>query len=161
MLFNTFVIPYQIKILENGGKMNKKRNLVVVIFLMTMFLAVNGFVFGSPEDYRVIKNGVKGKKQSGEVTCLRIEVVDKKNKKSSVKVRVPLDFIYMLSDMVGEDVLEEVVEDISDEVGDKMAKKLKEGKISLKMILSNLKKYGPMTLIEVDEDDEMVKIWIE
>ena len=31
----------------------------------------------------------------------------------------------------------------------------------LKKILKVLKKNGPMTLVEVEEDDELIKIWFE
>jgi hypothetical protein len=33
--------------------------------------------------------------------------------------------------------------------------------INLKKIVQDLKKSGPMTLLEVDEEDEHVKIWFE
>jgi hypothetical protein len=127
--------------------MNRKRNLLLVIFLMVTFVAATLPVLGSSEDYKVIKRAVKNKKTvktTDEVTWFRLEVTDKTARKTKVKIRIPLSLVEMFADC------------------EKEAINLKDKcKISLKTILKELKKHGPMTLIEAECDKELVKIWFE
>lgn len=127
--------------------MKMKRNLILVIFVMVTFMAATLPVLGdssSSEDYKVIKNAVKGKKKSGDIAWFRIEVTDKKTKKAKVKIRIPIGLIDLLADCD---------KDIKIDQG--------KCKINLKKIIEELKKNGPMTLIEVDDEDGYVRIWFE
>jgi hypothetical protein len=124
--------------------MKRKRNLMLVIFLMVTFMAATLPLLGSAEDYKVIKRAVKNKKTTDEVKWFRIEVTDKKAKKTKVKIRIPFSLVEMFADCEKEAI------DLKDKC-----------KISLKTILKELKKNGPMTLIEVECDKELVKIWFE
>ncbi len=127
--------------------MKMKRNLILVIFVMVTFMAATLPVVGdslSSEDYKVIKNAVKGKKKSGDIAWFRIEVTDKKTKKTKVKIRIPIGLIDLLADCD---------KDIKIDKG--------KCKINLKKIIEELKKSGPMTLIEVDDDEGYVRIWFE
>ena len=101
-------------------------------------------VLGSAEDYKVIKRAVKNKKNTGEVTWFRLEVTDKTAKKTKVKIRIPLSLVELFADCEKEAI------DLKNKC-----------KISLKTILKELKKNGPMTLIEAECDKELVKIWFE
>jgi hypothetical protein len=127
--------------------MKMKRNLILVIFVMVTFMAATLPVIGdysSSEDYKVIKKAVKGKKKSGDIAWFRIEVTDKKTKKTTVKIRLPIGVVDLLADC-DKDI------------------KIDDGKckLNLKKIIAELKKNGPMTLIEVDDDDAFVRIWFE
>jgi hypothetical protein len=124
--------------------MKRKTNLMLVIFLMVTFMAATLPALGSAEDYKVIKRAVKNKKSSDEVTWFRLEVVDKKAKKTKVKIRIPLSLVELFADCEKEAI------DLKNKC-----------KISLKTILKELKKNGPMTLIEAECDKELVKIWFE
>jgi hypothetical protein len=124
--------------------MKRKRNLLLVIFLMVTFMAATLPVLGSAEDYKVIKRAVKNKKTTDEVTWFRLEVTDKADKKTKVKIRIPLSLVELFADCEKEAI------DLKDKC-----------KISLKTILRELKKHGPMTLIEAECDKELVKIWFE
>ena len=124
--------------------MKRKTNLMLVIFLMVTFIAATLPVLGSAEDYKVIKRAVKNKKSTDEVTWFRLEVTDKAAKKTKVKIRIPLSLVEMFADCEKEAI------DLKDKC-----------KISLKTILKELKKNGPMTLIEAECDKELVKIWFE
>ncbi|MGD2086198.1 MAG: hypothetical protein PVH61_08445 [Candidatus Aminicenantes bacterium] len=124
--------------------MKRKRNLLLVIFLMVTFMAATLPVLGSAEDYKVIKRAVKNKKTTDEVTWFRLEVTDKAAKKAKVKIRIPLSLVELFADCEKEAI------DLKDKC-----------KISLKTILKELKKNGPMTLIEAECDKELVKIWFE
>jgi len=124
--------------------MKRKRNLLLVIFLMVTFMAATLPVLGSAEDYKVIKRAVKNKKTTDEVTWFRLEVTNKADNKTKVKIRIPLSLVEMFADCEKEAI------DLKDKC-----------KISLKTILKELKKNGPMTLIEAECDKELVKIWFE
>jgi hypothetical protein len=131
-----------------------KRNLILVVMVVIAIFAVTGFmIYGtsSAEDYKVIKNAVGEKKTSGEVTMLRIEVTDKKAKKVEVNLKVPLSLVEMLSDFA-KDNMDNIK--IDGKTGGKC-------NIDFKKIVAELKKSGPMSLIEVDTEDNLVKIWIE
>jgi hypothetical protein len=124
-----------------------KRNLILIIFMLVTFMAATLPVLGdssSSEDYKVIKNAVKGKKKSGNIAWFRIEVTDKNSKKTKVKIRIPIGLVDLLADC-----------DKDIKIGDNKCK------INLKRIIEELKKNGPMTLIEVDDDDGYVRIWLE
>ena len=123
-----------------------KRNLISVIFVMVVFMAATLPVLGSAEEYKVIKNAVKNKNSDSDVTWFRVEVTDKTAKKTKVKIKIPLSLVEMISDCTDEGI------DI---------KTRSKTKVDLKKILQELKKHGPMTLIEVDDEDELVKIWFE
>ncbi len=106
-------------------------------------------VLGSAEEYKVIKRAVNDKKTAGtsnEVTWFKLEVTDKGANKAKVKINIPLSLVEMIADCDKEAV------DI--DLKDKC-------KISLKTILKELKKNGPLTLIEAEDDKELVKIWFE
>jgi len=127
--------------------MKRKTNLLLVIFLMVTFMAATLPVLGSAEEYKVIKRAVKDKKApetTDEVTWFRLEVTDKAENKTKVKIKIPLSLVEMFADC------EEEAIDLKDKC-----------KVSLKTILKELKKNGPMTLIEVEGDKELVKIWFE
>jgi len=127
--------------------MKRKRNLLLVIFLMVTFMAATLPVLGSAEEYKVIKRAVKNKKtvkSADEVTWFRLEVTDKTAKKTKVKIRIPLSLVELFADCEKEAI------DLKDKC-----------KISLKTILKELKKNGPMILIEAECDKELVKIWFE
>ncbi len=104
---------------------------------------------GSAEEYKVIKRAVNDKKTAettNEVTWFKLEVTDKAANKTKVKISIPLSLVEMFADCEKEDL------DID----------LKgKCKINLKTILKELKKNGPMTLIEAESDKELVKIWFE
>ncbi len=125
-----------------------KKNLVLAIFIIATFMVATLPVLGSSnysDDYKVIKKAVKGKKGS-EIHWFKLTVFDKKAKKSKVKITLPFALVEMLSECDTEKL----------KIKDKCD-------INLKKILKILKKYGPMTLVEIDDDDDdcLVKVWFE
>jgi hypothetical protein len=122
-----------------------KKNLVLVVCVVVVFLIAAVAVKGnSAEDYKVIQKAVSEKKASGDVTFFRLEVKDKKTNKAEVNIKIPLSLVELMSDCV------------------KDQPKVKEHcDIDFKKIIAELKKSGNTTLIEVDSDDSLVKIWLE
>lgn len=121
-----------------------KKNSVLVIFIIAVFmLAAIPAAADSNDDYKVIKNAVKGKKD-GEIHWFKITVFDKKEKKNTVKITLPITLVETLAECKDDKL------NIKDDCD-----------IELKTILKALKKHGPMTLIEIDGEDALVKIWFE
>lgn len=120
-----------------------KKNHVLIMVMMVTFLAAAFLVMASSEeDYKVIKNAVKV--SGGDVTWIKISVFDKKANKETVTVKVPFALLEMFT-AEGKDDL-----------------KIKEKcDVDFKKVIEILKKSGPTTLIEVDEEDELIKIWLE
>lgn len=120
-----------------------KKNLMMAIVVITAFMLATIPVFGdAAQDYKVIKKAMKSKK-GGDLTFLKLSVYDKKEKKNTVKITLPLTLVEILSEC------------------DKDSKILDDTDLDLKKLMKILKKNGPMTLIEIDDDDQLVKIWLE
>ena len=119
------------------------KKLVLIIFVISTLVVGPLPAFGdSADDYKVIKNAVK-KKGSKNVSFIRIEIVDKGKKKEKVKIKLPLSLVELLADCTKEKI------DIDN------------FKFDLKKIVAELKKSGPTTLVEIESEDESVKIWLE
>ncbi len=120
-----------------------KKNLVVVMFVIITLLMSGSVMYGdSGDDFKVIKNGVKNK--SGKVQYLRVTVYNKLKKKNTVKIKVPISLFEFIADCTKDDI--------------KINSKCD---FDLKKILKALRRNGPMTLVEIDEEDEIVKVWFE
>lgn len=118
--------------------------VIVLTFLLSPILLAD-----SKDDLQAIKKAVKenpGYEAGKEVKWFKILVTDNKTNKDKVKVTLPIS----------------VVEIFLSCVGDKHMK-IHDGDcdIDLQAVFKELKALGPMALIEVYEDDETVKIWLE
>lgn len=124
-----------------------KHKWLIIALALTMFMAVSLLpLYGnSAKDYKVIKKAVKKGDNPGEVTWFKIQVTDNKTKKVKVNITLPFSLVDLLSECIEEDI------DLGKD----------KGKVNFKKLVQELKKHGPMTLIEVYEDDETVKIWFE
>lgn len=122
-----------------------KKNIVVVMVMVVALLAASFPVAASSaDDYKVIKNAVKSKKRAGGVSYFHVEVKDKNTKKSKVKIKVPAALIDLLAECTKDEI------------------KIKgDCDIDFKKVLKILKSQGPMTLVEIDDDDVTVKIWFD
>ncbi len=120
-----------------------KKKFIVVVFIIITFLMSGASMYGdSGDDFKVIKKGIKGK--SGKAQYLKITVFNKKKNKNTVKLKFPLSIIELIADCT------------KDSINIKS-----ENDFDLKKILKVLRKNGPMTIVEVDEEDELIKIWFE
>ena len=121
------------------------KKLVLIIFIISTFLVGTMPTFAdSTEDYKVIKKASQNKKGSQELTWFRVEITEKTGKKGKVKIKLPICLVETLADSTeGKINLEDKC------------------KFDLKKVLADLKKFGPMTLIEIESDDTDLKIWFE
>ncbi len=122
----------------------KKNVLIVVVMMVAFLVSAIPATANSAEDYKVIKNAVKSKKKAGDVHFFHVEVTDKATKKSKVRVKVPAALIDLLADCTKEDI----------KINGKCD-------IDFKKVLKILKSHGPMTMVEVDDEEVKVKIWFD
>lgn len=122
-----------------------KKSLITIMFVIITLLMAGTIMYGnSADDFKVIKKSIKN--SSGKVKYLKITVFNKKKRKNTVNIKIPLAFVELISDYT------------SDSFDINMKSN---GKFNLKKILRVLKKNGPMTIVEVDEEDELIKIRFE
>lgn len=121
------------------------KKLILVFFIIATLVVGTAPAFGdSTDDYKVIKKSAKNKKSSGDITWFRLEVIEKSGDKGKIKIKIPISLVETLADCTEGKV------------------KLEDNcKVDLKKVLADLKKYGPMTLVEIESDDANIRIWFE
>lgn len=115
---------------------------------MVMVLMASALAFAAAaDDYQVIKNAVKGPSASGAKAPLffKIEVRDRKSGHDDVKITLPVALVEIMLEAGGEEKI-----------------KLDCGRcVDLKKIWASLKAAGPLALVQVEDKDATVKIWLE
>ncbi len=123
-----------------------KRLALVLVVMLGIAPAVMG---AAADDYKVIKKVVKPgtttAKTMEEVKWFKVEVTDMKTGKIKVRVTLPISLIDVVSSWCPKDGLE---------VDKGM-------KINLKQLVQELKKVGPLAIVEAYDDNEKVKVWVE
>jgi len=128
--------------------MKKVASLVLIVFVLGVFLP-NLLLADSKDDIQAIKKAVKKNpeyKAGEEVKWFKVLVTDNKTKKDKVKITLPICLVEAFLECVDEEDLK-IDRDECD--------------IDLKELFKELKKLGPTVLIEVIEEDETVKVWLE
>jgi len=125
----------------------KKIFLFILIFTLAFSMSFSSiFSTSSKEDYKIIKRAVgKEKIKNEEVKWFKVLIVDNKTQKPKVRITIPISFMELIVNSCPEAKFR-VEEDC---------------KIELKKFFYELKKLGPLCLIEINEEDETVKIWLE
>ena len=85
----------------------------------------------------------------GEAKLIRVEVYDKHKKQVSVRVNMPLAFAQLLLDSLNEELREEI------------SHGLKAKGLQLDRFWEAFKKGGKQTIIEIDDEEQHIKVWIE
>jgi hypothetical protein len=127
-----------------------KKNTVFVLVLILMGFFSAGAVFAdSDDDFQAVKKAVKDNPQydpGKEAKWFKVLVTDMQTNKDKVKITLPISLVELFMKCTDNKNLR-IDRDEYD--------------IDLKELFAELKKVGPMALIEVYEDDEIVKIWLE
>ena len=100
-------------------------------------------------DLQAVRKAVKENphfKQGGEAKWFKVLVTDIDTGKDKVKITMPLSLVEIFMRAAGDKNLRVDLDD---------------GDLDLKQVFRELKKLGPMALIEICEDDELIKIWLE
>lgn len=128
--------------------MKKAVILILVLFALSLIL-INFLLAEGRDDYQVIKKAVKENpsyEPGKEAKWFKVLVTDSKNKKVKVKVTLPIVLVELFLECAHDKHLK-IDHD--------------ECEIDLKEVFKELKALGPTALIEVYEEDETVKIWLE
>ncbi|MBU4404847.1 MAG: hypothetical protein L6428_05030 [Candidatus Aminicenantes bacterium] len=126
----------------------KKRIVALSVFLVVFVLAIALFATAA-DDYKVIKNAIKSSETSAtgqkSVQWFKILVTEKDGSKEKVKISLPISLVEMMINACPEEKFE-----------------VDHGcQIDIRKIWNELKKAGPLALIEVEDHGETVKIWFE
>jgi len=128
--------------------MKKAAILVLVVFVLS--LIVIGFLFAdSKDDYQEIKKAVKKNpnyKAGEDVKWFKVLVTDNETKKAKVKITLPIKLFEVFVECAKDEHLR-INRDECD--------------IDLRELFNELKKAGPLNIIEIYENGATMKIWLE
>jgi hypothetical protein len=127
----------------------KRITVFVLALIMTGFFSTGTIFADCDDDIQAIKKAVKENPQydpGKEAKWFKVLVTDAQTKKDKVKITLPISLV-------------EIFMKCADNKNLRIDRD--EYDIDLKELFAELKKVGPMALIEVYEDDEIVKIWLE
>ena len=125
----------------------KKITVRLVVLLLGLGLATG--IWAAADDYKVIKNAVKSSQSPavnhGDMHWFKILVTGKAGAKEEIKISLPVSLVEMMINACPEEKFE-----------------VEHGcRIDIKKIWNELKKAGPLALVEVEDHGETVKIWFE
>ena len=127
--------------------MNKKIFWLVVVLVGAVVTA--GLYAGAADDYQVIKNAVKKSTASASgvksVQWFKLVVTGKGNDKEKVKLTLPVSLIEMMVNSCSQEKFHAAGHH----------------EIELRRVWEDLKKAGPLALVEIEDEGETVKIWLE
>jgi hypothetical protein len=116
-------------------------------------LLVSGLCFSGVKtidrDLQVIRQAVRENPhyQVGrEVKWFKLQIYDSRSKKDKVRITLPLELVEWMIQLVEE-------EDLKVNCGGK--------KLNLRKLWQELKKLGAQSLIEIYDEGEVVKVWLE
>lgn len=127
----------------------KRITIFVLALILAGFVTTGTAIADSDDDIQAIKKAVKENPQydpAKEAKWLKVLVTDTQTQKDKVKITLPITLVELFMKCTDDKNLR-IDRDQYD--------------IDLKELFAELKKLGPMALIEVYEDDELVKIWLE
>lgn len=127
----------------------KKITASVLAVMVLSFVSMNFLSAEDTSTIQAIKKAVKENPKynaGSEVKWFKVLITDTRTKKDKVKITLPISLIELIAKHSNEKNLK-VNRDEYD--------------IDLKELLAELKKLGPMALVEICEDDELVKVWLE
>ena len=127
----------------------KKTSIAVLTVLAVAFLSVPALRAQNHDDFQAIQKAVKQNpayEEGKEVKWFKVLITDTKTGKDKVRITLPLAVI-------------EILVNCSD---DKPMKLKEHGcDIDFKALFAELKKVGPMSLIELVDEGELIKVWLE
>ncbi len=129
--------------------MKKKTFIAVLALLAALVFSAPGYSLDRAQD---VKKAVKQNPsfEAGKAAqWFKVLVTDSRTGKDKVKITLPISLV-------------EILATYADQDGKHCLKLKREGlNINLSDFFAELKKLGPMMFIEVYEEDETVKIWLE
>ncbi|MDD8030759.1 MAG: hypothetical protein PHQ25_02020 [Acidobacteriota bacterium] len=123
-----------------------KPALVLGVLLLIVSLSFSG---GDSDDYKVIKKAVQDNpkvESAQDVKWFKLLVVDNTTGKEKVRITLPFALV---------EILARCADDQPMKMGDSGTK------LDIEELIAELKKAGPMSIVEINEEKEKVKIWLE
>jgi len=127
----------------------KKLIVSFLAVVMTTGLAGSLAVAGIQNDFQAVKKAVKENPvyDSGkEVKWFKVLVTDAKTNKDKVRITLPISLVEVFVRCAENKHVRMNRQDLDIDIGE---------------LFAELKKLGPMALIEVYEDDAIIKVWLE
>jgi len=127
----------------------KKFQVLALVALAIALLLATFVLAESRDDIQAVKKAVKDNpnyEAGKEVKWFKLLVTDNKTNKDKVRITLPISLVEVL---------------IKCAESRHMKIHGEECDIDLKELFKQLKEVGPMAIIEVYEDDETVKVWLE
>ena len=127
----------------------KKIAIIVLIVFVFTFLLVSLTLAKNEDDLQAIKKAVKKNPEyeaGKEVKWFKVLVTDNETKKDKVKITLPISLIEFFIKCSHDKHMKINRDDCE---------------IDLKELFKELKKLGPTVFIEVVEDGETIKVWLE
>lgn len=127
----------------------KKVIVITVILLGLLLMTSSLFPAVDKDDYQVIKKAVQETSKvepAKEVKWFKVLVTDTKTGKERVRITMPIALV-------------EIFARCADNKEVKLGRDV--CSLNLPELLAELKKVGPLAIIEVNEEDETVKVWLE
>jgi hypothetical protein len=127
-----------------------KRTTIAVLAVLAVALVAAPFArAGRTDDFQAIQKAVKQNpayEPGKEAQWFKVLITDTKTGKDKVRITLPLSLIELLVSC-----------------SDDKPMKLNEGKydVDLKTLFAELKKVGPMALIEIMDEGALIKVWLE
>lgn len=126
-----------------------KKRIVALGIWLVVFVLTTALFAASADDYKVIKKAVNGPAASAagqkNAKWFKIVVTGKAGTREEVKISLPISLVEMMIDACAE-------EKFTVDHG---------CRIDIRKIWNELKKAGPLALVEVEDHGETVKIWFE
>ncbi|HEK84741.1 MAG: hypothetical protein ACPLZD_02115 [Candidatus Saccharicenans sp.] len=127
----------------------KKIIWITILVLTALFLSAEFSYPFDRDDYQVIKKAVQENPKVEpvkEVKWFKVLVVDNKSGKEKVKITMPIALVEIFA-----------------RCADNKEVQMKNmgGKLNIEELLAELKKAGPLSIVEINEEEETVKVWLE
>jgi len=127
-----------------------KKEITTGLLIFGLIVAVSApLLASSQDDIEAIKKAAKQNSHSkaeAEVKWFKVLITDNKAKKDMVRITLPIFFVEMLIDCADDEPL-----------------KIKHDgcEFDLRELFAEMKKMGPVKILEVCEEDHTVKLWLE
>lgn len=127
----------------------KKVLWIIVLTVMAFFLTVEFSYPFDRDDYQVIKKAMQENPKiepTKEVKWFKVLVVENKTGKEKVKITMPLALVEIFARCA--DNKEVQMKNIG-------------CTLNIEELLAELKKAGPLSIVEINDEEETVKVWLE
>ena len=129
--------------------MMRKTALLVLVAVISCFILANLLLGIEDFDLQTIKKAVKKNPRyhaDKEVRWFKMIITSKHNKKEKLQVTLPLTLVDLFFSCTNEKDLKIECDDYD---------------LDLRKLYRELKKAGPMSLIEITGEDGILKVWLE